>query len=262
MRTSSGRSLADDPGGILTLGFLVTSGAARRRGARWHALNPAYDITESRPWWKVRWPAIGLTLGLASSSSVFVPSCSLGPRVAEYVAGSTGLGAGVQWTWKVLQWPVIFVLVAPRPRCVYYFAPDAEQDWVWVTPGSVLATVLWLLASLGFKLYVARFGTYTETYGAIGGVMVLLLWFYLSGVVILIGAELNAEIEHASPYGKAPGEKVPERRRGSARSRERHYEERKAKGEIPIEPFPEGVNCDIESGKRATRTAACGRATS
>ncbi len=96
---------------------------------------------------------------------------------------------------------------------MYYFAPDAEQDWVWLTPGSVFATTLWLVASLGFKYYVVNISDYAETYGAIGGVMVLMLWFYISGAVILFGAEMNAEIEHASPYGKEAGEKVPGQKR-------------------------------------------------
>src|SRR5262249_3762604 len=86
---------------------------------------------------------------------------------------------------------------------------------------AVLASVVWLAVSLGFKYYVTRFGTYTATYGTIGGVMVLLLWFYLSGVVLLAGAEMNAEIEHASPYGKAGGGSVPgtERALGALASR-------------------------------------------
>ena len=92
---------------------------------------------------------------------------------------------------------------------IYYYAPDAEQEWVWITPGSILATTLWVLISLGFKFYVAHFGSYNATYGAIGGVIVLMLWFYVSALAVLVGAELNAEIEHASPYGKDPGEKVP-----------------------------------------------------
>jgi hypothetical protein len=132
---------------------------------------------------------------------------------------------------------------------LYYFAPDAEQDWVWITPGSILATTLWVLISLGFKYYISTFGNYTETYGLIGGVMVLMLWFYLSGIAILVGAELNAEIEHASPHGKDVGEKVPGEKKRIGPLAQRHYEERRAKGEIPIEPFPEGVNCDIESGR-------------
>jgi membrane protein len=92
---------------------------------------------------------------------------------------------------------------------------------VWLTPGAIFATVLWIGASLGFKYYVASMGNYTETYGAIGGIMVLMLWFYISGLVILIGAEMNAEIEHASPYGKEEGEKAPGEKRkiGPARMR-------------------------------------------
>ena len=104
--------------------------------------------------------------------------------------------------------------------------PDAEQDWVWITPGAVLATVLWLLASLGFRYYVTHFADYNATYGSLGGVIVLMLWFYLSSLAILVGAEMNAEIEHASPYGKAPGEKVPgEKRKLGARAR-RAWEQR------------------------------------
>ena len=125
----------------------------------------------------------------------------------------------------------------PAIGLVYYFAPDAEQDFVWLTPGSVLATVLWILFSLGFKIYVANFTNYNETYGAIGGVIVLLLWFYTSGLAILIGAEMNAEIEHASPYGKDPGEKVPGEKKKIGLAAWRHWRERKKKGE-PVGPPP------------------------
>ena len=91
---------------------------------------------------------------------------------------------------------------------IYYYAPDAVQEWIWITPGSLLATTLWLVISLAFKFYVSHFTSYNATYGAIGGVIVLMLWFYVSALAVLVGAELNAEIEHASPYGKDPGEKV------------------------------------------------------
>jgi membrane protein len=98
--------------------------------------------------------------------------------------------------------------------------PDAEQDWVWITPGSLLATLLWLIASLAFRFYVTNFADYNATYGSLGGVIVLMLWFYMSSLAILVGAEMNAEIEHASPYGKDPGEKVPgEKRKLGARAR-------------------------------------------
>jgi membrane protein len=97
----------------------------------------------------------------------------------------------------------------------YYFALDAEQDWVWVTPGSFVATILWLVGSLGFRFYAVNFGSFEATYGAIGGVILLLLWFYLTGLAIVIGPEINAEIERESPWakasrGKAAGEKEKE----------------------------------------------------
>jgi membrane protein len=144
-----------------------------------------------------------------------------GPIAAQWIADRTTLGSVFVTVWTIVQWPIVFAIVTTAVGIVYYFAPDAEQDWVWITPGSVLATVLWLVASLGFKYYIANFGNYTETYGAIGGVMILMLWFYISAVAVLVGAELNAEIEHASPHGKAPGEKVPGEKRkiGAAAAR-------------------------------------------
>jgi membrane protein len=205
---------AGDNGGILTAGVLlaVWSSSAAMVGLI-DALNRAYDIEEARPWWRVRLLAIALTVALAVFVLLAFALVLLGPTAADYVARVSGLGPVFAWTWKILQWPVIVALVALGAAIVYYFAPDAEQEWVWVTPGSLLTTGLWLLASLGFKYYVTNFGSYTETYGAIGGVMVLMLWFYISGLVTLLGAELNAEIEHASPYGKDVGEKLPGQRR-------------------------------------------------
>jgi membrane protein len=122
---------------------------------------------------------------------------------------------------------------------VYYFGPDADQDWVWITPGAVAATVLWLLASLLFKIYVARFTDYEGSYGTVGGVIVVLLWFYVSGIAILTGAELNAEIEHASPYGKAPGQKNAEGKLLIGARAARAYRERpRTPDPIPSTPAP------------------------
>ena len=174
------------------------------------------------------------------------------------------LGPAFEWTWKILQWPLVFALASIGIAMIYYFAPDVEQDWIWLTPGSMFATTIWLIASLGFKSYVANMGAYVETYGAIGGVMVLMLWFYISGLAILIGAEMNAEIEHASPYGKDEGEKVPGQKRkiGAARMREwiarrrQHGEKPPSSQEVkeavgppppdkepgaPIPPVPRGI---------------------
>jgi membrane protein len=228
-----------DSGGILTVGIL---------GAVWSSsaavvaiigsLNRAYDIEESRPWWKVRLTAIGLTIALAFFLLLSFTLIVAGPAIAERLAASFGLGSVFEWSWKILQWPLAFALVSTALGLVYYFAPDAEQDWVWITPGAVVATALWIIVSLAFKVYVANFADYNAMYGAVGGVIVLLLWFYISGLAILVGAELNAEIEHASPHGKAPAEKVPGQKKKIGAAAARAY---RARLEHPIaQPIAQG----------------------
>jgi membrane protein len=241
-------------GGVLTFAFLLTiwssSGAMVSIIS---TLNAAYDITEQRPLWKVRLIAMALTIGMALFILVSIALVLVGPTLAEHLANTLRMGPAFKWTWWVLQWPVVLLLVATGIGLVYYFAPDAEQDWVWITPGSVVATVLWLAVSLGLKLYISYFGNYNETYGTLAGFIVLLTWFYLSGLAILIGAELNAEIEHASPYGKDVGEKVPGEKKKIGPAAARDYEERKANGAGDVAPFPDGVNCDIERQAPATQ---------
>lgn len=227
-------------GGLLTLGMLLTLwSTSAAMTAIIDTLNAAYDIEEARPWWKVRLTAIGLTIGVALFILMSFTLVLAGPTLAQWIADTTPLGSMFVWTWTVLQWPLVFLLVSSAIAIVYYFAPDAEQDWVWLTPGSIVATLLWLVASLGFKYYIVNVGGYTETYGAIGGVMVLMMWFYISGLVILLGAEMNAEIEHASPYGKAPGEKVPGQKRVIGPAAMRAWLERQTKGTTaPSHPAP------------------------
>ena len=209
-------------GGVFTFGLLFalwsSSGAMV---AITESLNRAYDIEEARPWWKVRLTAMALTIGVAVFIVVALGLVLIGPTVVDRLAAAIGAGNAFATLWTIVRWPFAFALVALGLGLVYFFGPDAEQDWEWVTPGAVLGTLLWLIASLGFKLYVTQFGTYNETYGSLGGVIVLMLWFYLSSLAILIGAEMNAEIEHASPHGKAPGEKVPGERKklGAAAAR-------------------------------------------
>jgi membrane protein len=237
-------------GGILTFGFLLTIwSTSAAMVAMTTTLNKAYDVIEERPWWKVRLTAIGLTFGLAIFILTSITLVIAGPTLAEQLADRMRLGEAFKWTWWILQWPLVLALVATGFAMIYYFAPDADQEWVWITPGSVLATVTWLVVSLGLKFYLTNFASYNETYGAIGGVIVLLLWFWLSGLAILIGAEFNAEIEHASPYGKDVGEKVPGEKKKIGVLAARAFEERMESGQIPVTPFPEGVNCDVEPAR-------------
>jgi membrane protein len=196
-------------GGLLTIGMLLTIwSSSAGLAAIANALNAAYDVTEGRPWWKVRLVSIGLTVALTLFVPVAFALVVIGPTLAQRVATWLHLGQAFVITWAVLQWPIVFLLIAFAVALIYYFAPDVEQEFAFLTPGSVTATLLWLIFSLGFKIYVSRFADYNATYGALGGVIVLLLWFYATGLALLIGAELNAEIEHASAFGKAEGQKV------------------------------------------------------
>jgi membrane protein len=244
-------------GGVLTFGFLVTVWSSS--GAMVSiitTLNAAYDVTESRPWWRTRVTAIGLTIALAVFVLASMFLIIAGPTLAEHLAARLHLGSAFKWTWWVLQWPIVFVLVATAIAVVYYFAPDVEQDWVWITPGSVLATVLWLAVSLALKVYYQIMPDANAAYGALGGIMVLMLWFYCSGLALLLGAEMNSEIEHASPYGKDPGERVPGEKKIVGPRAQRLYEEKRARGEMPIPALPEGVNCDIDRAPASVPPAA------
>jgi membrane protein len=227
LRDQTASIAAGNDGGLLTLGFamaLWSSSAAVV--AVTDALNRAYDIEEGRSWWKVRLQAIALTIGLALFIVLAFGLVLAGPTLATRLASSSGLGPAFEWGWKVLQWPVVFALVATALGILFYFGPDADQDWEWITPGAVLGALLWLAASLLFKLYVANFASYNETYGSLGGVIVLMLWFYLSSLAILVGAEMNAEIEHASPHGKSPGEKVAGKKKAIGARAARAFDER------------------------------------
>ena len=214
--------------GALTFGFLValwSSSAAMVSIIG--ALNRAYDIEEGRPWWRVRLSAILLTIGVAIFIVLAFALIVIGPTFIDRIASMVGLGPAFATVWNIARWPVALALVTMGVGLVYYFAPDAEQDWEWITPGAVVATVLWLAASLGFKFYVANFANYNESYGSLGGVIILMLWFYISALAILLGAELNAEIEHASPHGKDPGEKVPGMRKKLGAAAKRAWDKRK-----------------------------------
>jgi membrane protein len=236
----------DRNAGLLTLGMIGTIwSTSSGMTAIIDTLNQAYDIQESRAWWKVRIISMGLTIALALFILISFALVVVGPTLAEKVAVWMHLGPVFTWTWLILQWPFVFALVAFGIALVYYFAPDAKQEWVWITPGSVLATVLWVLISLAFKFYVSHFGSYNATYGTIGGIIVLLTWFYVSALAILIGAELNAEIEHASPYGKDPGERVAGEKKLIGAVAERAWHNGQAAG--TLKPAIARVNCDVDA---------------
>ncbi|HEX4919377.1 MAG TPA: YihY/virulence factor BrkB family protein [Candidatus Bathyarchaeia archaeon] len=219
--------LTSSRGSLVSIGALVTLWAASSGMASvMIALNVAYHVRETRPWWKRRLIAVVLTLGFALLVLTALILLIFGPQLGGMVAGWFGLGGIFPVLWNVLSMVIIVFFVLIGIALVDYCAPSAKQHWRWVTPGSVLATGLWLLMSYGLRMYVASFANYSATYGSLGGVILLMFWLYLGGIFLLLGAEVNSEIENAAarrgdPTAKAPGEKDPGQRasRSSAASR-------------------------------------------
>jgi membrane protein len=116
----------------------------------------------------------------------------------EWIAAQVGLQEFIVTLWTILRWPVIVILMMVAVALIYYVMPDVKQKFRFITPGSVLAVVVWIIASLGFAYYVKTFADYNAMYGSIGAIIVLLLYFYISAAVLLLGAEMNAVIEHMS----------------------------------------------------------------
>lgn len=179
------------------------------------ALNVVYDIREQRSYIKARSIAIALTVAISICMIVALALVLYGGNIAEFVGSHVGLGNAFVIGWKILQWPVIIFALLLTFALTYYFAPSIkDQKWEWVTPGSVLGLGLWLITSLAFKVYLHFFNSYSATYGSLGAVIILLLWFYVTGISILMGAEINSEIEHAAAEhgdkdAKARGEVAP-----------------------------------------------------
>src|SRR5215208_7162278 len=214
-------------GGKLSFGILATFWAASNgMGAISESLNAAYDLKETRPWWKVRLTAIGLTLALTLLIVTALVLVLYGGDIADAVSVKLGFGSAFATAWKVLQWPLVLIFVLLAFALIYYFAPDIrEQKWKWITPGAVAGVALWLLISFAFKLYLSYFNSYSATYGSLGAVIILMLWFYFTGTAILVGGEINSEVENemarqGAPDAKEKGEKAPgnkERGAGAAR---------------------------------------------
>lgn len=196
-------------GGLLSVGIVValwSSSAAVR--SLMNALNAAYDVREARPVWKRVPLSLLYTLGLAVMLMLVTALMILGPQVMGWIAERIGLQDYVVVLWSLLRWPVMVLLMMMAVAVIYYATPNVKQKFRFITPGSVLAVVAWVAASLAFGFYVKNFADYNAMYGSVGAIIVLLLYFYISAAVLLLGAELNAVIEHHLPHGKNPGERT------------------------------------------------------
>ncbi|PLS84719.1 MAG: ribonuclease BN [Actinobacteria bacterium] len=194
-----GQFLGDDNSapGLLSLGILGTIWAASGAfSAIINALNKAYDVEETRPYWKVKGIAILMTIGLSGLILAGVVLLVVGPQIGEAIAEYFGLGRVFEVVWGIGRWVAALLFLVFTVALIYYFAPDVGQPFRWITPGGFIGVLLWILASLAFRFYIANFGgdSYSATYGSIGAVIILLLYLYISSLAILFGAELNATL--------------------------------------------------------------------
>lgn len=199
--------------GAFTVGAIISlllalwgvSGAFR---SVMEAMNVMYEIEEDRPFWKQLLISVFLSLGVAALLIFALVLVVFGPEIGETVADAAGLGSVFQIVWNVVQWPVLIFLVVLAFALVYYYAPDAEQRFRWISPGSIVAVLLWLVFSLLFSIYVEKSGSFNATYGTFAGIIILMLYIYYSSFIMLVGAQLNQVIEEHIPEGKNEGEKT------------------------------------------------------
>ena len=201
-------------GGLLSFGLIAALWAAAG-GVRsvMHALNVAYDVEEERSFWKKYLMSIIYTIGLAAILIAAVALMLLGPESMEWLAGHIGLGDVFVTLWTWLRIPVAILLMIVAIALVYYFFPNVDQPFRIVSPGSVFAVVAWVVATIGFSIYVSNFGNYNATYGSLAGVIILLFYFFISSAVLLLGAEVNAVLFKAKAAGPEDNIEESERQR-------------------------------------------------
>ena len=169
------------------------------------ALNRCYNIKELRPWWKRRLAAVGLTIAISALTIVALLIILYGGNIVDFIGSYVGLSTAAVMMWHFAQWPIAFLFVVTAFALLYYWGPDSRQAWHWISPGSLAGVLVWIGVSMLFRVYLHFFNTYSKTYGALGAVIVLLFWLYISGFAILLGGEINSEIAKAAA-GLGPSE--------------------------------------------------------
>ena len=167
-------------------------------GAFMRASNSIYAREEGRPFWKLRPIQVALTLVLVLMAALVVLALIVTGPVAQAVGDAVGLGDVAVTAWNIAKWPVLLLMVMLMLAILYWSSPNAKPaGFRWVSPGSVVAVIVWIIASVGFAFYVGNFGSYNKTYGALAGVIVFLVWMWITNIAVLLGAEINAETERA-----------------------------------------------------------------
>ncbi len=185
-------------GGMLALVGLAVAlwSASNYVGAFIRASNAIYEIDEGRPFWKVRPLQLGVTIVMVLLLALCAVAVVVTGPLAQTVGDVVGLGSTAVAIWNIAKWPVIALVFMAMLAFLFYAAPNVKHPrFRWVSPGAIAAVVIWLLASAAFAFYVANFGSYNKTYGTLGGVIVFLTWLWISNIAVLLGAELNAEVE-------------------------------------------------------------------
>lgn len=184
-------------GGKLSFGLLAALWAASNgMGAISDTLNSAYNVKETRSWWKVRLISVLLTVSLSILIVTALVIILYGGTIGEAVAGRFGFGHVFTTLWKILQWPIALLFVLATFNLIYNFAPNIRRSQRrFFTLGALVGVALWLIVSFGFRIYLHYFNSYSVTYGSLGALIILMLWFYFTGVAILIGGEINCEWE-------------------------------------------------------------------
>jgi membrane protein len=202
----------DSKGGASAAAFIIgfvgaVWAASGAMGSIMKAVNRAYDLQETRPFWKTRWIAIVLVIATGITTAGVFLLIVVGGSLGDAIAKKAGLGGAFQWTWAIVRWPLTFCAILLFFALVYYLGPNMRQrSWKWVTPGSVVGGALWLVLSGLFALYVTFAGNYTKTYGTLASGIILLLWLNYSAFALLFGAELNSELDRQADIRAAGGE--------------------------------------------------------
>jgi membrane protein len=206
-------NLQKDSGGgtsgvAFVLGFFGAVWAASgAMGTIMKAVNRAYEVQETRPFWRSRIVAIILVVATGLTTAGVFLLIVVGGSLGDAIAKKAGLGGVFQWTWAILRWPIAFCAILLFFALVYFLGPNMRQrNWKWVTPGSILGSSLWLVLSGLFALYVTFAGNYTKTYGTLASGIILLLWLNYSAFAVLYGAELNSELDRQADIRAAGGE--------------------------------------------------------
>ncbi|HSE34125.1 MAG TPA: YihY/virulence factor BrkB family protein [Pyrinomonadaceae bacterium] len=184
-------------GGKLSFGLLAALWAASNgMGAISETLNSAYNVKETRPWWKVRLISVLLTIGLSILIVAALVIILYGGTIGEAIANRFGFSNAFTMAWKILQWPIALIFILATFNLIYNFAPNIRRHQrKFFTPGALVGIAIWLLVSFGFRIYLHYFNSYSVTYGSLGALIILMLWFYFTGVAILIGGEVNCEAD-------------------------------------------------------------------